>query len=64
MITQTRINQEFSTTEGLDWITALRGTQIRKLAEQEVVQLGLFDQTKKRGIGIIFLSWRKVNRLS
>ncbi|NEO10310.1 IS1634 family transposase [Moorena sp. SIO3I8] len=45
MITQTRINQEFSTTEGLDWVTALRGTQIRKLAEQEVVQLGLFDQT-------------------
>ncbi len=44
MITQTRINQELSSTEGIDWITALTGTQIRKLAEQEVIQLGLFDE--------------------
>ncbi|NEO31970.1 MAG: IS1634 family transposase [Symploca sp. SIO3C6] len=45
MITQTRINQELTATEGIDWITALRGSQIRKLAEVEVIQLGLFDQT-------------------
>lgn len=44
MITQTRINQELSSTEGLDWITAFTGTQIRQLAEQEVIQLGLFDE--------------------
>ncbi len=44
MITSTRINQELSSTEGLDWITALTGTQIRQLAEQEVIQLGLFDE--------------------
>jgi len=45
MITQTRINQELAASQQLDWITALRGNQIRKLAQQEVIQLGLFDQT-------------------
>ncbi|NER28000.1 MAG: IS1634 family transposase [Symploca sp. SIO1C4] len=45
MITQTRINLELTEKEGIDWITALRGSQIRKLAEVEVIQLGLFDQT-------------------
>jgi transposase len=44
MITSSRINQELSSTKGLDWITALTGTQIRQLAEQEVIQLGLFDE--------------------
>ncbi|EGJ29572.1 MULTISPECIES: IS1634 family transposase [Moorena] len=44
MITQTRINQEFSTREDLDWITALTAAQIKLLAEQEVIQLGLFDE--------------------
>ncbi|NEO23864.1 MULTISPECIES: hypothetical protein [unclassified Moorena] len=44
MITQTRINQEFSTREDLDWITALTAHQIKLLAEQEVIQLGLFDE--------------------
>ncbi len=28
----------------LDWITALTKTQIQKLAEQEAIQLGLFDE--------------------
>ncbi|NEQ15439.1 MAG: IS1634 family transposase [Moorea sp. SIO3E2] len=44
MITQTLINQEFSTREDLDWITALTAAQIKLLAEQEVIQLGLFDE--------------------
>ncbi|WP_293109872.1 hypothetical protein [Moorena sp. SIO3I6] len=44
MITQTRINQEFSTREDLDWITALTAAQIKLLADQEVIQLGLFDE--------------------
>ncbi len=30
--------------EGLDYITGLTKPQIRKLAEVEVIQLGLFDQ--------------------
>jgi len=44
MITNTRILAEFQPVEGLDWITALRTPQIRKLVEQEAVQLSLFDQ--------------------
>lgn len=45
MITSTRILTEFQPVEGLDWITALRAPQIRKLVEQEAVQLSLFDET-------------------
>jgi hypothetical protein len=45
MITNTRIFAEFQPVEGLDWITALRASQIRKLVEQEAVQLSLFDET-------------------
>lgn len=44
MITQTRINEDFQNVEGLDWITALRASQIRKLVEQEAIQLSLFDE--------------------
>jgi len=45
MITNTRILADFKLVEGLDWITALRAPQIRKLVEQEAVQLSLFDET-------------------
>ena len=45
MITNTRILADFQSVEGLDWITALRASQIRKLVEQEAVQLSLFDET-------------------
>lgn len=45
MITNTRILAEFQPVEGLGWITALRAPQIRKLVEQEAVQLSLFDET-------------------
>ncbi len=44
MITQARINEDIKPRKGLDWITALTGSQIRKLVEQEAIQLGLFDQ--------------------
>jgi hypothetical protein len=44
MITNTRIFADFKLVEGLDWITALRASQIRKLVEQEAVQLSLFDE--------------------
>lgn len=44
MITNTRILADFKPVEGLDWITALRAPQIRKLVEQEAIQLSLFDQ--------------------
>jgi hypothetical protein len=44
MITNTRILADFKLVEGLDWITALRASQIGKLVEQEAVQLSLFDE--------------------
>jgi transposase len=44
MITNTRIIADFKQVSGLDWITALRAAQIRKLLEQEAVQLSLFDE--------------------
>lgn len=44
MITSARIKQDLQKVEGLDWITALRSSQIRALVEQEVIQLSLFDE--------------------
>ena len=42
MIAQTRIREDLQPA-GLDWITALRSTTIRKLARQQLVQPTLFD---------------------
>ncbi len=44
LITQARIREELQPVEGLDWITALRGAQIRKLVDNGSLQLSLFDQ--------------------
>lgn len=44
MITSARIEEDLRGVEGLDWITALRNDSIRKLADQGVVQLSLFDE--------------------
>jgi hypothetical protein len=44
MITSKRIDQELRGVEGLDWITALRSVNIKKLVEQGLVQLSLFDE--------------------
>jgi transposase len=44
MITSKRIDEDLREVEGLDWITALRNDSIRKLVEQETVQLSLFDE--------------------
>jgi len=44
MITQARIDQELKGIEGLRWISALRHGSIKKLMEQKVIQLSLFDQ--------------------
>jgi len=43
MITQARIRQDLRDKDGLDWITALRAPQIRKLVESDHLQLTLFD---------------------
>jgi len=45
MITTARINEELRDVEGLEWITALRSESIKKLAQEEVIQLSLFDET-------------------
>lgn len=44
MITSARIREELQP-RGLDWVTALRAPQIRKLAETGVIQLSLFDES-------------------
>jgi transposase len=43
MITEARIRENFKGTEGLDWITALRGPQIKELVQAGSIQLSLFD---------------------
>ena len=44
LLTSARIREELAPVEGLDWISALRSEQIRKLAEGPL-QPSLFDQT-------------------
>ena len=44
ILTNSKIKELVKPTEGLDYITGLTKPQIRKLAEVEVIQLGLFDQ--------------------
>jgi len=44
MITQARIREDLYETAGVDWITALRSSQIRKLVNQSYIQLSLFDE--------------------
>ncbi len=43
-ITNANIVDELKAKEGADWITALTKSQIRKLAEVDQIQLGLFDE--------------------
>lgn len=44
MLTQARIREDLKTKPGMDWISALRSTQIRFLVEQDAIQLSLFDE--------------------
>lgn len=44
MITSSRIREDLKTKQGIDWISALRSTQIRSLVEQDAIQLSLFDE--------------------
>lgn len=43
MISQRQVD-ELVKKEGVDWVTALRSTSIRKLVDQGALQLGLFDE--------------------
>jgi transposase len=44
VLTSARIREDVKTTEGIDWITALRAPSIRQLAESGSLQMGLFDE--------------------
>jgi transposase len=45
MITSARIREDLPASHGIDWISALRATQIQKLATGGQLQMSLFDQT-------------------
>ncbi|MEN8184993.1 MAG: IS1634 family transposase [Myxococcota bacterium] len=46
LLTSARIREELAPVEGLDWVSALRSEQVRKLAEDEgPLQRSLFDTT-------------------
>lgn len=44
MLTDTRIQEELKPVDGLDWITALRGSTLKQLVESGDLQLSLFDE--------------------
>lgn len=44
MITSARIREDLKTIEGIDWITALRSSQIQSLLKQGAFQPSLFDE--------------------
>ena len=44
MLTDTRIREELEPVDGLDWITALRGSTLKQLVESGVLQLSIFDE--------------------
>ncbi|BAY96756.1 transposase IS1634 family protein [Tolypothrix tenuis PCC 7101] len=44
IITSTSIKEDLKTAGSVDWISALRSTQIRSLVEQDSIQLSLFDE--------------------
>lgn len=44
MITEARIDEDLRANEGLDWVTALRSSQIRELINSGALQLALFDE--------------------
>jgi len=45
MITSARIREDLRSQPGMDWITALRNADIRRLRDQGAIQLGIFDAT-------------------
>jgi len=44
MLTDTRIRKELKPVDGLEWITALRGSTLKQLVESGDLQLSLFDE--------------------
>ncbi len=50
ILTDKNINELIKKKENIDWITALTKPQVRKLAEKESIQLGIFDEKNLREI--------------
>lgn len=44
MLTEARLREDIRPVEGLDWITALTTSQVRKLVEDQSLELSLFDE--------------------
>jgi hypothetical protein len=45
MITSARIREDLPASHGIEWISALRATQIQKLARDGRLQMSFFDKT-------------------
>jgi transposase len=45
MLTSARIREDLAASHGIEWISALRASQIQKLAQNGQLQMSLFDQT-------------------
>jgi transposase len=50
ILTDKNINELIKKKEDIDWITALTKPQVRQLAEQKGIQLGIFDERNLREI--------------
>ena len=44
MLTSARIREDLAPVAGIDWITALKSAQVRKLVSDQALQLSLFDE--------------------
>ena len=44
MLTAARVREDLQPVTGLDWITALKGVEVQKLASDQKLQLSLFDK--------------------
>ena len=56
LITEARIREELRPVKGIEWITALRSSQIRKLVDSGSIQFSLFDRkTLPRSLILLIL---------
>jgi len=44
MLTAARIREDLQPVAGIDWITALKGVEVRKLVSDQALQMSLFDE--------------------
>jgi len=44
LLTAARVREDLQPVSGIDWITALKGVEVQKLASEQALQLSLFDE--------------------